>query len=90
MPDHPVLDLQSHPSGRVIFIRRTDDLGSASVLGHRFLIDPLWSHRLVRAEVDLDAGVIRFYALRRREPQNQPLLAEHPYQLPHRRFVPRE
>jgi hypothetical protein len=90
MPDHPVLDLQTHPSGLVIFIRRTDDLGFASVLGHRFLIDPLWPHRLVRAEVHLDVGVVRFYALRRREPENQPLLAEHSYQLPRRRFVPRE
>jgi hypothetical protein len=90
MPDHPVLNLQAHPSGIVIFIRRTDDGGRASVLGHRFLVDSLWPHRLVRAEVDLDAGIIRFFALRRRQPSSQPLLAEHPYSLPRRRFAPRE
>jgi hypothetical protein len=31
---------------------------------------------LVRAEVDLDGGKIRFYRLRRREPGDQPLLKE--------------
>jgi len=90
MPSHPLLDLQSHPAGTIIFIRRTDDRGLVFVLGHRFLIDPLWPHRLVRAEVDLDGGVIRFFALRRREPKAQPLLAEHPYTLPHRHFSPRQ
>jgi hypothetical protein len=90
MPAHSVLNLQTHPRGTVIFIRRTDDCGLVSVLGHRFLVDSLWSHRLVRAEVHLDAGIIRFFALRRREPTSQPLLAEHPYNLPHRRFAPRE
>ena len=38
------------------------------MLGRRFEVDATWPHRLVRAEVDLDAGRIRFYALRRREP----------------------
>jgi hypothetical protein len=34
------------------------------LLGHTFDVDPHWPYRLVRAEVDLDADVIRFYALR--------------------------
>jgi len=89
MPLHPIIDLQAHPSGTVIFIRRTDDAGRASVLGGRFLVDSLWPHRLVRAEVDLDHGRIQFFALRRREPSSQPLLAEHVYNLPRRRFAPR-
>lgn len=88
MPSDAVLDLQAHPRGTIIFIRRTDDAGLVSVLGHRFLIDPMWPHRLVRAEVNLDVGLIRFFALRRREPTAQPLLAEHPYSLPRRRFSP--
>src|SRR5215212_162577 len=88
MPSHRLLDLQAHPRGTIIFIRRTDDLGVASVLGRRFLIDPQWPHRLVRAEVDLDAERIRFFALRRRDPTTQPLLAQHPYSLPRRRFTP--
>lgn len=89
MPSSTILDLQAHPRGMVIFIRRTDDHGVVSVLGRRFTIDDQWPHRLVRAEVDLDASVIRFFALRRRDPDNQPMLAEHPYTLPHRRFAPR-
>lgn len=88
MPSDAVLDMQTHPRGTIIFIRRTDDRGLVSVLGRRFLIDPLWPHRLVRAEVNLDAGLIRFFALRRREPSAQPLLAEHSYTLPRRRFSP--
>jgi hypothetical protein len=85
-PSHLKLDLQTHPSGTLIFIRRTDDQGFASLLGHRFLIDPHWPHRLVRSEVDLHLHRIRFFALRRRDPAAQPLLAEHPYSLPRRRF----
>src|SRR5258708_14059181 len=88
-PSFPLLqelDLQSHPSGTLIFIRRTDDSGTASLLGRSFLIDPHWPHRLVRAEVDLDLHHIRFFALRRRDPSDQPLLAELPYSLPRRRF----
>lgn len=85
-PSDFVLDLQAHPTGMIIFIRRTDDRGFTSLLGHPFPIDPHWPHRLVRAEVDLANQRIRFFALRRREPSDQPLLAEHPYVLPHRRF----
>jgi hypothetical protein len=88
MQANAVLDLQAHPRGTVIFIRRTDDRGVLSVLGRPFLIDPSWTQRLVRAEVILDSSVIRFFALRRRDPANQPLLVEHPYTLPRRRFAP--
>lgn len=89
-PQHLALDLQSAPRGTIIFIRRTDDHGHASVLGHRFAVGEHWPHRLVRAEVDLDNKCIRFYALRRREPTLQPLLAEYPYIFPRRRFAIRE
>lgn len=88
MPANPRLNLQAHPRGTAIFIRRTDDRGMLFVLGYPFLIDPAWTQRLVRAEVDLDASIIRFFALRRRDPSRQPLLAEHPYVLPRRRFTP--
>jgi len=85
-PLHFELDLQAHPTGAIIFIRRTDDQGVASLLGRRFLVASNWPHRLVRCEVDLDLHHIRFFALRRRDPSDQPLLAELPYRLPHRRF----
>ena len=82
----PELDLQTPPAGMIIFLRRTDDHGFASLLGHRFFVGSHWSHRLVRSEVDLDHRRVRFFALRRRDPSNQPLLAEHPYSLPLRTF----
>jgi hypothetical protein len=80
------LNLQAHPRGQVIFVRRTSESGTVELLGHSFAVDPQWPRRLVRAEVDLSAGCIRFYRLRRREPGEQPLVAEVPYKLPHRRF----
>lgn len=76
------LDLSARPTGQMIFLRRTDEQGRASLLGHQFAVDPHWSHRLVRAEVDLPEGLICFYALRRRDPSWQPLLQQVPYCLP--------
>jgi hypothetical protein len=68
------LNLQARLGGRMVYLRRTDAEGRAEVLGRAFEVDRHWAHRLVRAEVDLDAGMIRFYRLRRREPGDQPLL----------------
>ena len=85
-PKHWRLDLQKHPTGTIIFLRRTDNQGRVSVLERRFTVDPNWPHRLVRVVVDLDKETIRFYALRRRDPTNQPLLKEDQYILPQRRF----
>jgi putative transposase len=85
-PDGWEFDVQAAPRGRVLFLRRTDEQGRVEVLGRRWWIGPTWPHRLVRAEVDLGARRVRFYALRRRDPGAQPLLREEPYQLPDRRF----
>jgi len=81
------LDLQAHPRGRLVYLRRTSERGGVELLGHQFEVDAHWPHRLVRAEVDLDAGRIRFHALRRREPDQQPLLCEVAYRLPRRKFI---
>ena len=81
------LDLQAHPQGLMVYIRRTDEKGSVFMLGRTFSVDENWRHRLVRCEVDLDTEQIKFYALRRREPDNQPCLAGVPYKLPHKRFM---
>lgn len=80
------LDLAAPPQGRIIYLRRTNEHGAVSLLGHTFPVTPRWSHRLVRAEVDLRDHCIRFYALRRREPSVQRLLCERPHRLPQRRF----
>jgi hypothetical protein len=73
-------DLRSTPRGRLVFLRRTSPTGTASVFGRTYQVDARWPHRLVRAEMDLDAGRLRFFALRRREPTDQPLLRELEYQ----------
>jgi hypothetical protein len=75
------MDLQTL-RGRAIFLRRTDAQGRVSLLGHGFAVDGKWASRLVRAEVDLSAKRVRFYALRRREPTWQPLLKTHRYDPP--------
>lgn len=86
VPKHFDIDWQQRPSGVVIFLRRTNEGGAVKLLGHSWEIDPLWQHRLVRSEVDLDSNEITFYRLRRREPSNQPLIKTVAYQLPHRKF----
>ena len=87
--DHKI-DLQARPRGTLIFIRRCDETAHISLLGHRFFTASHWSHRLVRAEVDLDAECVRIFALRRREPALQPLLSTHRYSRPRRRLSMRE
>jgi hypothetical protein len=69
--------------GHMVYLRRTTEHGTVQLLGHTFTVDPFWPQRLVRCEVDLAAGCIAFYALRRREPSQQPLLRTAPFVLPH-------
>jgi putative transposase len=80
------MDWQQRPNGRLIYLRRTSEKGVIKLLGHDWEIDPLWQHRLVRSEVDLQVGQISFFRLRRREPSDQPLIRTASYQLPHRKF----
>jgi len=80
------LNLQAHPRGRIVYLRRTNASGSVEVLGRSFAVDDHWVNRLVRVEFDLDAGRMRFFALRRREPQAQPMLRELSHHIPRRRF----
>jgi putative transposase len=75
---------ESFSSGRIIFIRRSSERGVVEVLGHKYEVDRQWASRLVRCEVDIKAKEIRFYALRRRAPDSQPLLRRVKYQLPKR------
>jgi hypothetical protein len=70
----------------MVYLRRTDAEGQAEVPGRAFDVDRHWARRLVRAEVDLDAGVIRSYRLRRREPGDQPLMKEAVHRIPSRPF----
>lgn len=65
--------------GRIVYLRRTTDAGRAIVLGRAYDVDRHWPHRLVRAELDFATARLSFFALRRRQPDDQPLLAIHEY-----------
>jgi transposase len=62
--------------GSMIFIRRSDEQGRVNLLGRPFPVEQNWPHRLVRCDVDFTHQRIRFHALRRRDPEAQPLLHE--------------
>lgn len=86
-PKRWALNLQAPLNqGKVIFLRRTDSKGRVEFLGHRFVVSSHWLHRLVRAVVDLPRRRIDFFALRRRDPSDQPLLLRVPYRPPNKRF----
>ena len=73
------LDLNALLKGTIIFLRRSDERGAVHLLGKTFIADKHWVHRLVRCEVDFTRRRMRFYALRRRDPDDQPLLRTLPY-----------
>jgi len=79
-------DLDASLKGTIIFLRRSNENGSVHLLNKAFSVDEHWQHRLVRCEVDFTHQRIRFYALRRREPTDQPLLRELPYKRPNKPF----
>lgn len=79
LPSDFKLDLHAPLRGTVIYIRRGNDSGAVNLLGRQFPVDPHWTRRLLRCEVDFTLQCIRFYALRRREPEHQPLLKQVPY-----------
>jgi len=80
------LDLNAPLQGTIMFLRRSDDAGAVHLLGTAFPVDKQWAHRLVRCEVNLTHRRIRFYALRRRDPNDQALLREVPYRRPDKPF----
>lgn len=85
-PNGLELDLHQPLRGLIIFLRRTDAYGRITLLGHQWPISTQWIHRLVRCEVNFNQKQIQFYALRRRDPEDQPLLATIPYRFPTKRF----
>lgn len=73
-------------TGKVIFLRYTNDLGEAFLLGRNFLVDANFPNRRMRCEVDFTNDLISFYLLRRSEPTIQPLVAAVEYKFPERQF----
>jgi len=80
------LNLSAPLIGTMIFVRRTNEYGNVHLLNKAFSVDEHWPHRLVRCEVDFTHQRIRFYALRRRDPTDQPLLRELRYKRPNKPF----
>lgn len=85
-PNDWALDLSQPLTGTVVFIRRTDEDGHVKIVGRNTEVCRSWCHRLVRCELDLTHGRMRFYRLRRRDPTHQPLLRSLAYQVPTKRF----
>ena len=65
----------------IIFLRRLDSNGRAYLLGERVLVQARWAHRLVRCELNVSTHALRCFALRRREPEHQPLLCMRRFRL---------
>lgn len=81
-----VFDVRAPLAGTLMFLRRADAHGAVELLGRTFAVADYWPHRLVRCEVDFTHERIRFYALRRRAPDEQPLLRQVRYQHPGKPF----
>jgi hypothetical protein len=62
------------PQGTIIYLRRTDGSGWVRFLERDFLVSEHWINRLVRVEVNLDEGKVRFFGLRRADWTSQRLL----------------
>jgi hypothetical protein len=80
------LDLKKRPTGRLIYLRRSNPQSEIALLGKTWPLGLTWPSRLVRCEVDLDKDKIRFFTLRRKDPASQPRILEVNYRLPNRGF----
>ena len=59
---------------QVLFLRRTNEHGTIDLLGRPIRVDRHWPHRLVRVELNVLAGHLQIFALRRRDIAWQPTL----------------
>ena len=80
------LNLKQRPSGRLVYLRRSNGNSEVTLLGKAWPLGQVWPLRLVRCEVDLDKNKIRFFTLRRKESTSQPQILEVDYRLPNRGF----
>ena len=85
-PDDWKLNLKKRPTGRLVYLRRSNGQSAVDLLGHTWPLGQSWPGRLVRCEVDLDKDKIRFFTLRRKDPASQPQIREVDYRLPNRGF----
>lgn len=81
-PANWTFDVDAPLRGTIIFLRRLDDQGRATLFGHRFFVAAEWAQKLVRAEVRLDKQRIAFFGLSRRQPAQHPRLTTVRYRFP--------
>jgi hypothetical protein len=80
------LNLKKRPTGRLVYLRRSNPRSEVVLLGKTWPLGQIWPNRLVRCEVDLDLDKIHFFTLRRKDPTSQPQILEVDYRLPNRGF----
>ena len=80
------LNLKKRPSGRFVYLRRSNGKSEVELLGRTRALGQIWPSRLVRCEVDLEEDKICFYTLRRKDTTSQPKIQEVDYRLPNRGF----
>lgn len=80
------LNLKKRPTGRLVYLRRSNPQSEILLLGQTWPLGQIWPNRLVRCEVDLERDKIRFFTLRRKDPASQPQILEVDYRLPNRGF----
>ena len=85
-PARFTFDLSAPLAGSMIFLRRSNEHGDVNLLGRTFPVAGNWLHRLVRCEVDFTHQHIRFHALRRHDPTEQPLLRQVHFPRPSKLF----
>ena len=78
----------THVTGKVIYLRRTDDYGQVNILGQIRTVHPTLTQQLVRCEVDLTQGQITYYRLHRRHMFDNEVITIVPYEFPCRKFKP--
>jgi hypothetical protein len=65
VPDDFVFRCDEPPKGTIIFIKRTDNNGIAKVMGNNWMVDSLWTNRLVRVEMILKKKVHQFLQIKK-------------------------
>ena len=63
----------------MIYLNRTNASGEIKMIRRKFMVDKNLPDRLVQAELDLLKEKIRIYRLRRRDPDQHPLIKKIPY-----------
>lgn len=77
VPRHPWNNPDREPrTDRIVLLRRLDPSGGLVLFTQHIAVAATWANRLVRCEISPLHQHVSFHGLRRRDPQEQPLLFE--------------